>query len=589
MTAIHWLNPVSGSFTNAADWSGSVVPGQDDDAILDAAGGDYTVALDFVIVAAVGTIQTAANARLEIDQDAVFAAFDGTGSLKGGGANAGAIVAESGAEFVIGAAFNNLGSVTLKGATLSLLSNTTLRGRGQVILESGAIRGGQGVVLTNLDNTISGSGDLADDDYELVNAARGVIDANDKKSALQISDDGDSLINAGLVEATDRATLAILSGVIDDSAGGTLLAGGHSTITLGQADVIGGVLDTEGKGVITTTDQGMAELDGTNFNVRNEGGIVVGDGQSLAIEGVIVNSGRIDLDGATDTTLLRIMPAGATLGGGGRIVMRSRFAEIAGLSSGAMLTNQAGEILGRGKLGAGKLQLVNDGAGVIAGTTGGVLTIDTGNHTVINDGLIASRGSGSVVIAGAVTNNGALEADAGTLSVMGAVGGAGSGVVASGTLAFAAFFDEAVDFEAAGGVLELAQSQSYSAAISGFSATGATSLDLGDIGFVSAGEASYSGTATSGVLTVTDGTHTASVNLVGDYLAATFTAASDGHGGASVTASSPGARPPAVHTVAAHALISAMAALHASAGEMTHGLGAALGHGPMLARPHPAA
>ena len=38
MAQIHWLNDISGSFTNAADWNGGMVPGPSDDAILDAAG-----------------------------------------------------------------------------------------------------------------------------------------------------------------------------------------------------------------------------------------------------------------------------------------------------------------------------------------------------------------------------------------------------------------------------------------------------------------------------------------------------------------------------------------------------------------------
>ena len=49
-----------------------------------------------------------------------------------------------------------------------------------------------------------------------------------------------------------------------------------------------------------------------------------------------------------------------------------------------------------------------------------------------------------------------------------------------------------------------------------------------------------SGTAKGGVLTVSDGTHTALIDLKGDYLGATFTAASDGHGGTVVTATTPG-------------------------------------------------
>lgn len=66
-------------------------------------------------------------------------------------------------------------------------------------------------------------------------------------------------------------------------------------------------------------------------------------------------------------------------------------------------------------------------------------------------------------------------------------------------------------------MLELAKSQSYTATISGFSKTGGASLDLADVGFVGAGEATLKGSKTGGVLTVTDGSHTAHINLTGDY------------------------------------------------------------------------
>ena len=48
---------------------------------------------------------------------------------------------------------------------------------------------------------------------------------------------------------------------------------------------------------------------------------------------------------------------------------------------------------------------------------------------------------------------------------------------------------------------------------------------------MSAGEATYKGSASGGILTVSDGTHTARIHLDGDYRKATFTASSDGHGG----------------------------------------------------------
>ena len=117
------------------------------------------------------------------------------------------------------------------------------------------------------------------------------------------------------------------------------------------------------------------------------------------------------------------------------------------------------------------------------------------------------------------------------LTVNGAVSGTGLAEIGGGTLDFTAAFNQNVAFVTGAGVLELTHSQSFTGTVSGFSLTGWTSLDLTDIGFVGAGEATYSGTASSGVLTVSDGTHTAHIHLTGDYRNSTFVAASDGHGG----------------------------------------------------------
>ena len=46
---------------------------------------------------------------------------------------------------------------------------------------------------------------------------------------------------------------------------------------------------------------------------------------------------------------------------------------------------------------------------------------------------------------------------------------------------------------------------------------------------------SYAGDAPGGTLSVSDGAHSANIALFGNYLASTFTAASDGHGGTAVT------------------------------------------------------
>ncbi|MEO7027269.1 MAG: hypothetical protein ABI056_06915, partial [Caulobacteraceae bacterium] len=130
-----------------------------------------------------------------------------------------------------------------------------------------------------------------------------------------------------------------------------------------------------------------------------------------------------------------------------------------------------------------------------------------------------------------VANAGMIETLGGTVTVLGAVTGAGAASVNGGLLDFAASFNQNVAFTGATGELELAKSQSYSATIAGFSKSGGESLDLADIGFVGAGEATFKGSKSGGVLTVTDGSHTAHINLTGDYTGSTFVAASDGHGG----------------------------------------------------------
>ena len=59
-------------------------------------------------------------------------------------------------------------------------------------------------------------------------------------------------------------------------------------------------------------------------------------------------------------------------------------------------------------------------------------------------------------------------------------------------------------------------------------------IDFADIDFSDVQQPSFSGDASGGMLTVTDGAHAANIALLGNYLASTFVASSDGHGGTSV-------------------------------------------------------
>jgi hypothetical protein len=263
---------------------------------------------------------------------------------------------------------------------------------------------------------------------------------------------------------------------------------------------------------------------------------------------------------------------GAVKGGGGVLNLADGVGTLSGLTgagtmtvSGSMATTtfQNFAVL---EIGAGASFTDTGAVTVAAGQTidaAGTLTLGgAGAASVVDAGLIET--TGALTLAGAVTNTGTLDAAAGTLTVEGAVTGAGRVTIAKGTADFAGTFSEHVAFLAgATGVLELAHSTSYAGSISGFSKTGATSLDLLDIGFVSGITiASFSGTTTSGTLTVTDGTHTAKIHLTGNYTAATWTLTSDGHGGTTVV--DPTA--PTVHTRPMQPLVSAMAGFGGGAG-----------------------
>jgi hypothetical protein len=134
--------------------------------------------------------------------------------------------------------------------------------------------------------------------------------------------------------------------------------------------------------------------------------------------------------------------------------------------------------------------------------------------------------------------------------------------IAGGTADFASAFTENVAFTTAGGILELADATTYTGTITGFAKTSITSLDLTDIAFTGA-TVSYSGTTTSGVLTVKSGAETAKINLTGNYTTSTFTLGKDAGSGTIVTDPPAAATKPPVTTLP---LVAAMAGFGGASG-----------------------
>lgn len=383
-------------------------------------------------------------------------------------------------------------------------------------------------------------------------SVEGVLDvggrlAGAKKSAL-IIDGGMTTFTKGAsltvptVDVSGTATVAVASNLKFkgqwEQTAGTLAVDKGDTLTLGgSGSTFSGALTGAG------SSKRAAQLD---FNAT-----------SAAVDtlnGVTISALNVSV---VDTTL-KVGASGATVALSGTVTFNGAGSGITAASASDILTN-GGIIYSDSALGEGQLGLMNNGIiqSQNLGATSTALVINTGSGEDINNHEIAAKSAGGVIIQSTLVNNGTLLAGAGALVLDGAVSGTGSGQIAGGTLDAASTFNQAVTFTGAG-TLELADSQAYTATVTGFSTGGGTFLDLEDIGFVSASEATFSGTAAGGTLTVSDGTHTAQINLSGDYLSSSFVCASDGHGGVIIHDPSQGASaaPPSPH-----ALIAAMAAM----------------------------
>jgi hypothetical protein len=477
-------------------------------------------------------------------------------------------------------AINNTGAIALNsiGNFTDLIVDTTgatLSGKGTVTLSSNGENRIYGATtastLTNVDNTIAGGGQIGAGQLTLINDAAGVINAN-SATGLVLNVGPAAVTNTGLIEATGAGGLTILNSTVNNSTGGTLLAGNGSSISLQNANLIGGTLKVSGTGFFQTTDSNSL-LNGQTKAVTNDGVLNIDNNTDLTLQGSIINNktGTIALNSGGNLTDLIIDTTGATISGGGNVTLSNNGNNIiVGNTASSVLTNVDNIISGSGQLGAGQLTLINQTKGVIDGTAPTTLTVDTGANTITNAGFIEADSGGATTVNSAVNNTGTLEANGGTLTLNGAVTGAGKAVITAGTLDITnANAAESVTFTGSTGTLELVHSLTYTGKVSGFTTTTGTAFDLRDISFnASTSTATYSGTASGGTLTVTNGTQTARIAMVGNYLSSTFTVGNDGGGGTVVEDPPKDAHAPTASSP--HHFVAAMAGLGSGAGGAVH-------------------
>ena len=359
---------------------------------------------------------------------------------------------------------------------------------------------------------------------------------------------------------------------------GASIVNGSATVT--SATIAGTLAVEDLLGVITNFGTlsgvyvGSASLGGATYNLGLiEGGTI---GAATVFGGIVVNGDHANHSATIDG---QIGFYAATYYGGGATLVN--FGQISGSGGTAVffqtaydrLVVEVGSTLDGVALGGGGTLEFGTGQGHVSGfgtqysgfgaywvDTGGVWRV-AGSNTMVGDLSVAAGGglnvggghipartgtpAPSLMVEGAIANDGVLSAVGGALIVEGAVTGAGKLVINGGFAQFDSTFSQRVRFGAGGGELVLAHSQDFAGHVFNF-APGGAEFDLKDIGFVSSSEATFKAYARGGVLTVSDGTHTARIHLNGDFTGAVWKVSSDGGGGVLVDDLPPGASAPAV-------------------------------------------
>ncbi|BBN53388.1 hypothetical protein TRE132_15130 [Pseudomonas chlororaphis subsp. aurantiaca] len=310
-------------------------------------------------------------------------------------------------------------------------------------------------------------------------------------------------------------------------------------------DANGNALVSIGSGqTVTLKGVDAADLSEANFQfdrdplTSNSGTLTIADGAIMPFGGSIHNSGTIELGSAGNETRLEILFRGATLTGGGQVLLSDNAQNVIfGGSADTMLTNIDNRISGAGQLGAGQMILAN--AGLILASGLNSLVLDTGTHTITNSGVLESTGTGGMTVASTVENTGHLWANGGDLHLLADVTGNGSATIdGDASLTFAGAAHTSVAFHGEGaGSLVIAQAEAAGSLVGILGLESDDMLTFGNLAFGANTQLSYNANASGagGLLTVDDGAHRAEVNLLGHYSAEDFQITDGGEAGTQVS------------------------------------------------------
>jgi hypothetical protein len=388
----------------------------------------------------------------------------GNGYMVGSGGQ----VTGAGTNLLNGGAFTLNGTVT---ASNLVLAGATLGGTSGVIMggmtwSSGSIGSGSTLtiatnavlalagnngdnyacsgVLTNAGTVRLQSGNLLLSGGELVNLPGALVDLQGDVS-IPWATGYEVIVNGGTVRKSGGTGVSDIQPIFDNA--GTL---GAQSGTLQLTGASSGA----GAGLFTA-EAGATLAFGNGYTVGS-GGQVTGAGTNLLNGGVFTLNGTV--------TASNLVLAGATLGGTSGVIMGGMTWTSGSIGSGSTLTIATNAVLalagnngdnytcsgvltnaGTVQLQSGNLllssgELVNL-PGALVDFQGDVsITWGVGNELIVNEGTVRkSGGTGVSVIQAILDNTGTLDAQSGTLQLMGATSGTGAGLFtaeAGATLAF---------------------------------------------------------------------------------------------------------------------------------------------------------
>lgn len=336
-------------------------------------------------------------------------------------------------------------------------------------------------------------------------------------------------------------------------ASGTIMDGGTQNVYGAVSDTTvsnGAIQHLHGTAADTTVNSGGQQniyADGTATDATlNDGGVQFDWGSA---NGTTINGGSQYVYGADDGTTIasgtQVVEAGGNADGT-TVIGGDQIIHGGGTATGATLASGGDQLVygtaDQTTIGNGGLQHVHASATNTTVNSGGdqnVYTDGTATGTTLNSGGVqidwgtavgTTINGGNQYVWGTATattiSSGVQHVGAGGTASDTTIGSGGVEYVHSGGAA------HDVTFGGPNATLALDQTAAFSGTISGWQQ--GDRIDLGDILFSDGSTTlAYSANAgnTGGTLTVSDGSHVASLELLGQYTAAAFALSSDGHGG----------------------------------------------------------